>query len=139
MITVHCFEKETPDQVKPGFSVIAARYEGQWIFVRHRERRTWEIPGGHIEAGETPYDAARRELYEETGALDFSLHEICLYRVRIDAEDSYGMLYLAQVRNLGSLPESEIAEVLLAEDLPKDLTYPEIQPPLWDAIRKSGL
>ena len=37
----------------------------------HKERDTWESPGGHIDEGETPLEAAERELYEETGAIDF--------------------------------------------------------------------
>mgnify|MGYP006922425427 CR=1 FL=1 len=31
------------------FAVIAARSEGKWVFCRHKERTTLEIPGGHRE------------------------------------------------------------------------------------------
>ena len=58
---------EIPDE-QIAFSVIAARMRGEWVFCRHRDRATWEMPGGHRETGETPEAAARRELREETGA-----------------------------------------------------------------------
>ena len=52
------------------YSVISAIFDGKWIFVRHQDRITWEIAGGHIEEGETSDDAAGRELKEETGAVE---------------------------------------------------------------------
>lgn len=39
---------------------------GEVLFVRH-PTRGWEIPGGHLEAGESPEQALLRELKEETG------------------------------------------------------------------------
>ena len=51
-------------------AVVAARYEGKWLLCRHRDRDTWELPGGHREAGETIAETAMRELREETGATE---------------------------------------------------------------------
>lgn len=117
------------------YSVIAARFKGQWIFVRHQKRSTWEIAGGHIENGETPLDAAKRELTEETGAEDFELDCISTYSVEKNGETGYGRLYYASVTQLGPIPDiSEIAEIKLSDHLPENLTHPDIQPYLFAKV-----
>jgi len=121
-----------PD-TKLTYSVISAKYEDKWIFVRHNKRSTWEIAGGHIEAGETSYEAAGRELMEETGALKFNLECIATYSVTIDGETGWGRLYIAGVTEIGPIPDiSEIAEMKLSDSLPENLTHPEIQPYLFE-------
>lgn len=88
-----CFHQAIEDE-KIKFAVIAARYKNQWIYCRHRERNTFEIPGGHREVGETIIETAKRELYEETGAIDFELEEITVYSVVNDNIETFGMLFL---------------------------------------------
>lgn len=123
-----------PDEVIT-FAVIAARHKGQWLYVRHKARTTWEIPGGHREAGETGLASAQRELHEETGAADFSITPVCIYGVAQDGKTTYGLLCIADVRTLGPLdPEMEIAEVMRHPALPDNLTYPSIQPALYDHV-----
>lgn len=50
------------------FSVaIFCRNAGAILLIRHRRLGTWLPVGGELEPGETPLEAARRELREETG------------------------------------------------------------------------
>lgn len=123
---------ETPSLLK--YVVIAARYQGQWILVRHNQRTTWEIPGGHIESGELPDCAASRELMEETGAAEFSISPLTGYSVVKDGEVTSGIIYFAEVSRIGELPDFEIAEIKLVDSLPENLTYPLIQPIIFDAL-----
>ncbi len=111
------------------FAVIAARYLDKWVFCRHKQRTTWEIPGGHRERGEAIEEAAKRELTEETGAIEFNISPLTAYCVDNNKEKTYGMLFFAEISKLGNLSDhSEIGEIKLFDSLPKELTYPQIQP-----------
>src|SRR3954465_3527817 len=37
------------------------------LLVKAREKENWQLPGGRLEAGETPHQALTREVHEETG------------------------------------------------------------------------
>ena len=118
------------------YAVIAARYEDQWVFCRHKDRQTWEIPGGHRETGECIEEAAARELWEETGAIEAKITPVCIYQV--NQEERCGMLFFARIKELGQLPvESEIRECRLFHSLPENLTYPGIQPQLFEKAKES--
>ncbi len=132
MTTVNFYDQLYVPDSRLTYSVISAKYQGKWIFVRHQKRTTWEIAGGHIEEGETSLEAAGRELMEETGALKFTLECLATYSVTIDGETGWGRLYLADVSELGPVPDiSEIAEAMLSDHLPENLTHPDIQPHLF--------
>ena len=120
------------------FAVIVSRYNGKWVLCKHKNRLTYEIPGGHREKNELIEDAARRELFEETGAASFSLSPVCAYSVENGGMESFGMLYYAMITILGKLPDLEIEKIELFEELPcNNLTYPLIQPKLFEKVRES--
>ena len=116
------------------YVVMGASYRGEWIFVRHRERMTWELPAGHIEAGEGPDRAAVRELYEEAGVVNSSLTVMSDYSVTDGGKSAFGRLYYADVKELEQLPDHEIEEIKLSGELPLQLTYPEVQTLLFSLL-----
>ena len=132
MTEINFFDPLFIPESKLTYSIISARYRNSWIFVRHHKRTTWEIAGGHIEKEETSFEAAGRELMEETGALKFNLECIATYSVTLDGETGWGRLYIADVLEIGPIPDiSEIAEIVLMDHLPENLTHPDIQPHLF--------
>lgn len=127
---------EEQSAVEDGFfryAVIVSRYRGQWIYCKQKSRDTWEIPGGHREPGEPILATARRELYEETGALAFELTPVCAFQVT-DSDQGYGLLCFAEVQRLGSLPDFEIGRIQFFDQEPAPLTYPLIQPILRQKV-----
>lgn len=129
-----------PAGLRQKYAVIIARKKGHFIWCRHETRQSWEIPGGHIEPGETALDAAARELQEETGATAFTLTSVCWYSAyRTDSEPhSCGLLCTAEVTATGPI-HSEITETCLLDGLPDSLTYPDIQPLLLAEARRRGM
>ena len=137
MLQVRFYEQAKDEQLK--FAVIVARADGKWVFCKHRQRDTWEIPGGHREPGETVLEAAKRELYEETGACDYELRPVCVYSVVKDGEETFGMLYAAEIFRFEAELHSEIEKVELFERLPEKWTYPLIQPKLMEEYERRVL
>ena len=129
---VKFYDKVADELLK--FAVIISKHDGKWVFCKHKERDTYEVPGGHREDGESILDTAKRELNEETGALDFSLDPVCVYsvtgknRVNETGEETYGMLYFADIFSFDSTLNSEMESVKLFDELPTEWTYPFIQP-----------
>lgn len=118
------------------FAVIVTRYKNKWVFCKHKERDTWEIPGGHRELNEYIVDTAKRELYEETGAKKFSLLPICVYSIESVDGERFGMLCYSEVTDFVDLPESEMERIEFFDELPNDLTYPLAYLHLFDRASK---
>lgn len=132
MLEVRFYETAADELLK--FAVILAKANGKWVFCKHKERETYEVPGGHREPGETILETARRELYEETGALQFDITPVCVYSVtgknsvNRSGEETYGMLFFADVQTFESELHSEMEGVFFFDSLPTEWTYPLIQP-----------
>ena len=141
MVTEVRFYEEI-DDARLKFAVILARSGGKWVYCRHRDRTTLEIPGGHREPGETIEAAAERELREETGAEAFSIRPVCAYAVVRDDQpgESCGMLFAAEINSFEGALHSEIAEIFLLDAPPEsNWTYPEIQPKLLEEAVRRGI
>lgn len=121
------------------FAVIASKYNGKWVFCKHKDRTTLEIPGGHREAGEDILITVKRELYEETGAVKFTIKPVCVYSVtapdNFDGVETFGMLFFAEIFEFESELHSEIEKIVITNELPKEWTYPEIQPKLLEKVK----
>jgi len=115
------------------YVVVISTCCGKIMLSRHKQRTTWETQGGHVEPGELPLEAAKRELYEESGAIEYEIHPICDYWAGDEqtGEGATGMVFHAEIYERAPLPESEMAEVQLFDALPQNLTYPAITPELF--------
>ena len=143
MVEVNFYDQVEDERLR--FAVIISRTYGKWVFCKHKERDTFEVPGGHREIGETILETAVRELREETGAIDFNIEPVCVYSVKgktrvnekID-DENFGMLFVADIISFEKELHSEIEKIVITDSLVDNWTYPEIQPKLLEEAKKRG-
>lgn len=140
MVKVNFYD--TVEDCRLKFAVIISRSNGKWVFCKHKQRNTYEVPGGHREDNENIIDTAKRELQEETGAIDFDITPICVYSVtapdNFDGEETFGMLFFADIKTFEEELHSEMEKIIFSDDLIENWTYPLIQPKLIEEARKRG-
>lgn len=142
MIDVKFYDQVSDELLK--FAVIISKTNGKWVFCKHKERDTYEVPGGHREENENILETAKRELKEETGALDFTVSPICVYsvtgknKVNETGEETYGMLFFADIKTFEKELHSEMEKILITDTLVENWTYPLIQPKLIEEAKQRG-
>jgi 8-oxo-dGTP diphosphatase len=97
---------------------VICRYQDQWLLTNH-PKRGWEFPGGKVEDDEEPTEAARREVWEETGAQIESLYYIGQYEVNSGTCSFYKNIYFAKVSSLfNQVDYQETNGPILLDSLP---------------------
>ena len=102
-------------------SALALAFMGQSILMTNLNARGWDIPGGHLEVGESPEEALHREVWEETGAQLANAQLLGYQRIRLYAAcppnyrypypESYQTLFFATVAEmLKFIPTEEARE-----------------------------
>jgi 8-oxo-dGTP pyrophosphatase MutT (NUDIX family) len=114
--------------------------EGKVLLIQRSDDRTWAIPGGLLEVGESPAQGAERELWEEAGIHGKAVRLLALYDSRfwparsrmqlctaqflIQADGSPGLhasienttSSLAETLDVGFFAEDELPELHIGHD-----------------------
>ena len=78
---------------------ILCRYQEKWLLTKHKTRGL-EFPGGKVEPGETPREAAVREIMEETGATVKTMKYVGQYIVYTKEEPIVKNIYFAEIEDI---------------------------------------
>jgi 8-oxo-dGTP pyrophosphatase MutT (NUDIX family) len=86
-------------ELGPRAGVVAVRDDRVLLTRQYRyliDTMSWEIPGGKIDSGESPADAAIRECLEETGVRCFNLKLLVVYYPGLDNFNNRTTLFYSE-------------------------------------------
>ncbi|SIS44061.1 RNA deprotection pyrophosphohydrolase [Salimicrobium flavidum] len=91
--------EDHPFSENPKHVWVICRYRGKWLLTEHKERGL-EFPGGKVEDGEGAFEAAIREVKEETGAVVDQLDYVGQYYVAGKGGTIVKNVYFAEISRL---------------------------------------
>jgi len=125
-----------------GFVAMAVKYKGKWVlsFTNHPQIKTWDCPGGHVEKDEEALKAAKRELYEETGAIDYDIIPVWDYQAF--KEDgtfvNNGRYYFVNIREFAHIPDgSEMNKIDFFDVFPENFRYPDNSEEIFENFKRA--
>jgi 8-oxo-dGTP diphosphatase len=87
---------------------------GRLLVLKPTYKSGWTVPGGQMEDnGETPWEACRREVHEESGLVVESGRLVCVDFLRPRPDRPGGMRFLF---HCGALDDEALAGIVLQED-----------------------
>ncbi|WP_416827775.1 RNA deprotection pyrophosphohydrolase [Ectobacillus polymachus] len=117
--TVELSFDDCPFSQTPKHVWVICRYHDKWLLTQHL-RRGYEFPGGKVEEGETPEEAAVREVLEETGGIVTHLDYIGQYKVSGKDKIIIKNIYFAIINKL--VQHTHLDETngpILLDEIPK--------------------
>jgi 8-oxo-dGTP diphosphatase len=97
--------------------------QGRLLILKPTYKKGWTIPGGQIDPGESPWDAARREAHEECGLTVDHGRLVCVDFRPARAERPGGLRFLF---DCGAIDAAAQASIALQEDEIEDHRFAEL-------------
>lgn len=114
-------------------TTIVYNEEGEIMFIQHsEENRFWELPSGHIENGENPENAARREVREETGYLVTDVEPLFIIIWPFKQTVRVQMVFSAAAGERITHGDGEAEEIVWRHDVPDNVTFGELGQQMYE-------
>lgn len=89
---------------------IILQNHGQILILKDARSDFWDLPGGHVQDGETLEDALRREVFEETGLTMFGVEPLATHELELGGERRCVAFYAGNVTDIVDQPEVKPSE-----------------------------
>jgi 8-oxo-dGTP pyrophosphatase MutT (NUDIX family) len=96
---------------------------GSLLILKTSYKKRWSVPGGQIEAGESPWEACRREILEECGLVIERAELVCVDFLRPRPNRPGGIRFLF---DCGRFPPEQLAAITLH---PEEIEQHQFAPP----------